>query len=500
MQSFFDMALLDSTLVQAAVRALALALVVGAGLTLLRVRNPHHQLTAWTAVLAGALAMPVLMAWMVVSVPVEEIVLPAGKIAEPLVAMASTNVAEAASLVGASTEPRIDGALESGSSIDWSSVLLIVYAAVAGLLLLRLAVGLVLTARIRAASESVYALWTGDADIRMSQQVAAPVTVGSTILLPADYETWSDEKRQAVLLHERAHVARGDFYVQIIAAVHRAVFWFSPLAWWLHDRLAELAEDASDAEAAAEVRYRADYAAVLLDFAQMPAMPRLKFAPMAVAMARPATVRRRIERVLEKKLPEAIGRGARAATAIIVIVAACAAAVSIVRTPANAAAGINEAPLPPMPPVAAQPARPAQPAPAAVPAAAPVAPVAPVLPIPPVEFGTHGLDVLGPPSMSGYLPCVSTSPTSRSPELTPEQRPASMPARRSSMPRCRPCAKPSRRRRPPAARFQSGSPSVSKPPRSGHRRRWSAPRNVRLNVQLSALSVPHVPNWLPASR
>ena len=118
MQPFFDMALLDSTPVQAAVRALALALVVGAGLTLMRVHNPHHQLAAWTTVLAGALAMPFLMTWMVVSVPVEEVMIPAGVIAEPLIALAGASVAEQAIAVAAVAEPRIDGALETAPSRD----------------------------------------------------------------------------------------------------------------------------------------------------------------------------------------------------------------------------------------------------------------------------------------------------------------------------------------------------------------------------------------------
>ena len=229
MQSIFDMTLLDSMLVQSALRALALALVVGAGLTLLRIRNSHHQLTAWTAVLVGALAMPVLMMWMVVSVPMEETVLPAGKIAESLTSVVSLS-AEAAS--AAETPARLDGALETSAPFNWAGLAHAIYGVVAGVLLLRLTVGLVQTARIRAQAVRIGASWTGGSDIRMSQAVMAPVTVGSTILLPADFESWSNEKRTAVLLHERAHVARGDFYVQIFAGLHRAVFWFSPMAWW----------------------------------------------------------------------------------------------------------------------------------------------------------------------------------------------------------------------------------------------------------------------------
>ena len=372
MPSFLESILLDSMLVQSAVRALALALVVGAVLTLLRVRNPHHRLAAWTAVLGGAMAMPMLMSVMIVSIPVVEPRVPAGIVAEPLAAYTSASALPIADGAAASEFQRIDGALATTESFDWPTALFVAYALVAGVLLLRLGVGLYLGVRMRATSEPIRDLWAGRADVRVSRHIRAPVTVGATILLPADYDAWSVEKRHAVLLHESAHVARGDFFVQAFAAAHRAVFWFSPLAWWLHDHLAELAEDARDAEAAAQVETRADYAAVLLDFAQAPAAPRLQFAPLAVAMARPATVRRRIEQVLEKTLPGSVGQGARALTAILVVMTACAAAVSIVRIPAaDAAAGIQEVPLPPE------------------------APLPPMAPLPPTDFDARSLELLG---------------------------------------------------------------------------------------------------------
>ncbi|MCA0200564.1 MAG: DUF2807 domain-containing protein [Proteobacteria bacterium] len=418
MHALFDVALLDSMLVQAALRALGLAAVVGAALFLFKVRNPHHQLAAWSAVLAGALAMPLLMMWLVVEVPVENIAVPAGKIAEPLVTATMPAFGPDGPALEAHVTPRVAEALETAEPFDWPGLVVALYMGVAGLLLLRLGVGLVLTARIRAGALRIDAPWAGETDIRVTDAIKAPVTIGSTILLPADFETWTGEKRDAVLLHERAHVTRGDFYVQGLAAIHRAVFWFSPLAWWLHDRLAELAEDASDAEAASQVPYRADYAAVLLDFARVSTPARLagfKLAPLGVAMARPATVSRRIERVLaEKGLPAFVSRGARAWTACVVFTLACAAAITICKVPAQAAVGINvkprhvAAPVPaatgevcsegeaavrpisPLLPV--MPARPISAAVSAPASAAPAHPAAPIVPIsaiPPVEFDTH---------------------------------------------------------------------------------------------------------------
>jgi hypothetical protein len=48
-------------LLESALRSLALGGAVWLGLALLRVRNPRAQMTAWTIVLAAALAMPALM-------------------------------------------------------------------------------------------------------------------------------------------------------------------------------------------------------------------------------------------------------------------------------------------------------------------------------------------------------------------------------------------------------------------------------------------------------
>ena len=69
------------------------------------------------------------------------------------------------------------------------------------------------------------------------------------------------------MAHESAHVRRRDFYTHLIAGFHQAVFWFSPLAWWLRRQLLELAETASDDEAIVKVKDRTVYAGLLVDFA-----------------------------------------------------------------------------------------------------------------------------------------------------------------------------------------------------------------------------------------
>src|SRR5262249_976805 len=135
--------------------------------------------------------------------------------------------------------------------------------------------------------------WTGDWDVRVSAAISGPVTVGSTILVPRGYTEWDATKRQAVLAHESAHVANCDFYIPLLASLHRPLFWFSPCAWWQLSRLAELAEIISDDRAIEALADRVSYAEVLLELVQGP-QPR----PAGLEMARACTVPTRIEIIL----------------------------------------------------------------------------------------------------------------------------------------------------------------------------------------------------------
>ena len=321
MTSVLDGGLLQSSIVEAALRALLLAGVAGIGLAALRVRNAHVQLAVWRAVLVGALAMPPLMSWMVVTVPAP---LRTSEVLPTTMAM------DAPATTFAVDDAAQMPALEK-NSVDWRGFILPVYAVVAVLMLLRLIVGLVLTLRLRREALPLKAAWGAGHDVRVSRALHAPVTVGATILIPADHDTWSGETRHAVLLHESAHAARGDFYVQLLAAAHRALFWFSPMAWWLNDKLAELAELASDAEAAGDMPQRASYAEVLLAFA---AKPRAARGLLTVGMARPATVRRRIDHILAGgALPARLKRGASVMIALALVPFMLAAATSFAQAP-----------------------------------------------------------------------------------------------------------------------------------------------------------------------
>ena len=312
-------------LIESALRSLLLGLAVWVGLRIFGVRSPPLQMMAWTVVVVASLAMPVLMRGLTVTVPAAAPQLV--KIVRVPHALTSAylqpNVPTFPPQVAESGEPRMAPAarVDGWSVATWRSVATAFYLLVACVMLFRLLLGLVLTWRLRHAAQLVREPWTAGSDVRVSSALSMPVTVGATILLPADFAEWSAVKRRAAISHERSHVARGDFYVLIVARLNRCLFWFSPLSWWLARSLTELAEVLSDDAAIEAIGDRASYAEILLDVASH--VGRL---PAALPMARPHTVRLRIERILAATgLPARIGWRKRAsfAAALVPVVAIC---------------------------------------------------------------------------------------------------------------------------------------------------------------------------------
>jgi len=114
------------------------------------------------------------------------------------------------------------------------------------------------------------------ADVRITLELDAPAVAGvlaPVVLVPRDGESWGDERRVAVLLHELAHVRQQDCLAQIAAQIACALHWFDPLVWIAARRLhleRELAAD--DAVLAAGAR-PSRYAEDLLAIAGVRAVP-----------------------------------------------------------------------------------------------------------------------------------------------------------------------------------------------------------------------------------
>jgi beta-lactamase regulating signal transducer with metallopeptidase domain len=311
-------------LINPAGRTIVLACAAGLALAAFRVKTTSLRLFTWTAVLYGAVAMPFLGR-----------ILPPLPVPSPQFLRTETKQQAAQpvfykdpsshGLAIPPGAPRTRAAFAASGeavrpsrrrySIPWSTLATGIYLAIAFLFLARFLVGFLygrrlvqaaqpiddpVVARRVAASASILGL-SFVPHFAQSELTAVPVTLGamrSTILLPAGWREWDDGKLDAVIAHEMSHVARRDALTQRLSLLHRAIFWFSPLAWWLDRQLADLAEQASDEATLSCGVDRKDYARILLSFFEaLHAAPgRVRW--QGVAMAKAGQAEQRVERIL----------------------------------------------------------------------------------------------------------------------------------------------------------------------------------------------------------
>ena len=268
-----------TALLEAAVRGGTVLAAVWVLLMALRVRDPALEKNTWTVVVAAALVMP-LLSW------IAGLVAPPLRIV-PLRLFPASPVASTAALTGIAS-----GA--SGSRLEL--VCAVIYVVVTALLLTRFLTGLWIGVRLRRRASIAPTLQLGHLDVRVSDAIRSPASFASTILLPLGYETWDTATLDTVLAHEKAHVCNLDCYRLWLAALYRAVFWFDPLAHWLHWRLRALSELTSDEAAATAAGDRAAYAATLKQMASA-----AQFIPSTVAMADSRSLSRRLRRLVSEQ-------------------------------------------------------------------------------------------------------------------------------------------------------------------------------------------------------
>jgi TonB family protein len=134
-----------------------------------------------------------------------------------------------------------------------------------------------------------------------------------TILLPSSATEWSGSRQRAVLLHELAHVERGDWAVRMFAVAMRCAFWFNPLMWIVDRRVQHESERACDDEVIRAGVSGTDYAGHLLAVAREAIGGRRSWSP-ATAVAQPSTLEERIHAMLTTGINrKPLGRLARVA-------------------------------------------------------------------------------------------------------------------------------------------------------------------------------------------
>src|SRR5450432_1662943 len=128
-----------------------------------------------------------------------------------------------------------------------------------------------------------------------------PMTFGllrPAIFMPCDAGSWTGPKRQMVLLHELAHVRRGDVATHLMARVALSLYWWNPLAWTAWREFLKERERAADDLVLNSGAAATEYAGHLLEVARtMQTAPPVAWA--AVAMARPSQLEGRLMAILD---------------------------------------------------------------------------------------------------------------------------------------------------------------------------------------------------------
>ena len=123
------------------------------------------------------------------------------------------------------------------------------------------------------------------------------------LLLPPEALNWSRTRIDVVLGHELAHVRRNDWAWQVYATVIRAAFWWNPLAWVITHRLAVESERACDDAVLAQGVAAHAYAGHLVAIARN--LRNRTPEALAMPMARPSTLHRRITAMLNPDIQRA---------------------------------------------------------------------------------------------------------------------------------------------------------------------------------------------------
>lgn len=311
-------------MLDAMIKATVLLVLVASACLLLRRHSASLRHLLWSMGIVGMVAIPALTIWS----PFRLHLLPAP--AARAVATQTDRRAPVREATVAEDEPATTPAAETAppavaapqparSPLTLTTVLLTGWLAGVLALLAQFLTGLILVRRIaRRAREVTDESWcalaeriarslgiTAPVEMRTSGEVEMPFACGITrpvIVIPASASEWSPEHRRTVLTHELAHLSRGDLYMNAIAHLARALYWFHPLAWVAVHRLRVESERACDDEVLRAGARPSEYAEHLLTTVQSigPLVP-----TAALAMARKSDFEGRLLAILEPGIPRA---------------------------------------------------------------------------------------------------------------------------------------------------------------------------------------------------
>ncbi len=203
--------------------------------------------------------------------------------------------------------------------VDWPFWIFLIWTAGASIVLVRLiaaAIGTKLLVHRASPTEdhhlghllAVHALQMGikrKISLLHAPGVTVPLTCGwlhPSILLPPESSSWPEKRKEIVLLHELAHIKRGDFLLSILTRIVCFLYWFNPLVWIAIKKIAVEREHASDDCVILAGIKASDYASHLLEIAKRVSVMRW-FSPAGITIAKKSNLEVRIMSILNNKKP-----------------------------------------------------------------------------------------------------------------------------------------------------------------------------------------------------
>jgi beta-lactamase regulating signal transducer with metallopeptidase domain len=231
-------------LLDASIKGSVVALT-GASLTvILRRHSAAWRHTIWTTVVAAQVILPalsfVLPRWRVLPATLT----PGSALTEMLAAVSGA-ASHSLTLAGPPVQMPLSGPAESAAPAG-SDIAMVIWSIGALFFLMRLAGAHVRVVRQRRRARPVAATeWkvllcqiAQESGVKRmpelleSPDIVIPVVCGTSrcaILLPVGAASWPETRREAVLLHEMAHIRRYDLVVEHVVSAAGILFWFNPL-------------------------------------------------------------------------------------------------------------------------------------------------------------------------------------------------------------------------------------------------------------------------------
>jgi beta-lactamase regulating signal transducer with metallopeptidase domain len=281
-------------LIDVSLKSAMLAAVAGLVAFLLRRRSASVQSLIWTLALAAVLLLPpaaILTPDLKLPlIPALDSWLPDGReeLARIFDKQADAEYSEPAPSA-ATAGPTAESTSPSSGTAAWFSIpelhwttwLAVAWAAGAVFFLLRLLIGRVILFWIQRKAEPlddeniVKLLHTllAESEIDRSIRLLRSDLIGvafangitaTSLVLPSAADDWDEDRLRVVMLHELAHVKRGDLLFELLAQLVTAFYWFNPLVWIMAHRFRVERERACDDSVINAGVKQSDYASQLL--------------------------------------------------------------------------------------------------------------------------------------------------------------------------------------------------------------------------------------------